>query len=190
MAPAHLIQWRQGIGSFVVEGTALSPDGKSFCFHSTFFFIVCKHPHSNGKPALLAHPLLPVAQETWLAEPGMQCPAFRRLGEGQKQGQGAAPSISLRPGLHERHRGETVQLLLSHPSNQSHMHTSTASLWHFLYNSNVWQQRGQEDKIQARQWAGGGSPTALWHLGAGQPARERGWRGTGSTQAGTDLPVY
>lgn len=67
------------------EETASSPEWESCCFHSTFSCIICKDPRCGGKPALLAHPPLPVARGTQSGEPGMWNPAFRRLGEGQRE---------------------------------------------------------------------------------------------------------
>lgn len=172
MAPAHLIQWRQGIGSFVVEGTASSPDRESCCCHSTFFFIVCKRPHSDGKPALLAHPPLPVAQGTWLAEPGMQPlrGSVKDKSEDKEQPHPSPSSLACTSST-EKRRSSSCSLT---PQTRA-THIRTASLWHWLHTSSVSQQRGQEAATQTQQWAGAGSPAAL--PGAGQPARECGWHG-------------
>lgn len=76
-------------------------------------------------------------------------------------------------------------LLLSQPSNQSHARKDSKFVT-FV----VQQQRGQEAETQPHQRVGAGRPAALRHLGTGQPAQERGWRGAGGTRAGTDMPGY
>lgn len=144
MPPAHLIQWCQGIGSFVAEGTASSPDGESCCFHSMFFFIVRKHPHSDGKPALLAHPPLPVAQGTFLQS--QECSAQPLGGLMMDKSHPSPSSLACMSGTEER-RSSSCCLT---PQTRA-MHVRTASLWRLSHRAERAGSRNTNTAV-SRNW--------------------------------------
>lgn len=104
----------------------------------------------------------------------MQHPAFRRLGEGQKQGQGAAPSISLPPGLPERHKERRSSSCSLTPPTTA-MHIRTASLCHLSYNSSR-EGRKQKHKHSSEQELEALQLSGTWARGSGAGAMPAGLR--------------
>lgn len=82
---AHQIQWWPGTGTFCSRRNSIISRTRELLFSQHIFIYCLQDPRCGGEPALLAHPPLPVARGTRPGEPGMRSPAFRRLGEGQRE---------------------------------------------------------------------------------------------------------